>query len=428
MIQSNNSSFTWFKLFERIFSIFALFHFSQALTPLILTGGASEGEGGGLATTTVDLSLNAKISLLVYFITFVLLALRWKRVLLTLLENKSLWILIGIASFSYFWSVAPADTLRYSIYTIGTTAFGLYLATRYSLREQLDILSYTYGVMLILSVLLAVALPHYGIMGGVHEGALRGVFTHKNQFGAMMVPGGVVFLLKALRNQRTSWIYWLLLIGNIALIVLSRSTTALATMAIMLLLCLVYRIFRWRYELMISAILGATVFAIGATILFTGAFDLDSILAIFGKDATFSSRTLIWQYVWDKITYRPWFGYGLAAFWQGLEGPSGYIQLAMRVTVVYAHNGFLDLWLSIGLVGLSVFLVSFFGTAARGITWLRNSKTPEGLWPILFLTYILLSNISEGTITTMDNSFWAIFTAISYSLIIAKSHNYLAAE
>lgn len=428
MIQSNNSSFTWFKLFERIFSIFALFHFSQALTPLILTGGASEGEGGGLATTTVDLSLNAKISLLIYFITFVLLALRWKRVLLTLLENKSLWILIGIASFSYFWSVAPADTLRYSIYTIGTTAFGLYLATRYSLREQLDILSYTYGMMLILSILLAVALPHYGIMGGVHEGALRGVFTHKNQFGAMMVPGGVVFLLKALRNQRTSWVYWLLLISNIALIVLSRSTTALATMAIMLLLCLVYRIFRWRYELMISAILGATVFAIGATILFTGVLNLDSILAAFGKDATFSSRTLIWQYVWDKIAYRPWFGYGLAAFWQGLEGPSGYIQLAMRSIVVYAHNGFLDLWLSIGLVGLSVFLVSFFGTAARGITWLRNSKTPEGLWPILFLTYILLSNISEGTITTMDNSFWAIFTAISYSLIIAKSHNYLAAE
>lgn len=423
MVKSNNNLL---KLFERIFSILALFHISQAVTPLILIGGASEGDGS--ANITRDLSLNAALSLLVYFITFILLGLRWKRVFFTITNNKFLWILIGIVCFSYFWSISPADTLRYSIYTFGTTAFGLYLATRYSLREQLDILSYSYGLMLVLSIVFAVALPHYGIMAGLHEGALRGIFTHKNQFGAMMVPGGIVFLLKALRSERTSWIYWLLLISNIALIVLSRSTTALATMAVMLLLCLIYRIFRWRYELMISAILAATVVAIGATILFTGTIGTDSILAAFGKDATFSSRTYIWQYVWDQILQRPWFGYGLAAFWQGLDGPSGYIQLAMRAIVVYSHNGFLDIWLSIGLVGLSVFLASFFGTAARSITWLRNSKTPEGLWPLLFLTYILLSNISEGTIATMDNSFWAIFTAISYSLIIAKNHNYVASE
>jgi O-antigen ligase len=121
-------------------------------------------------------------------------------------------------------------------------------------------------------------------------------------------------------------------------------------------------------------------------------------------------------------------GYGLAAFWNGFDGPSGYVQLAMRVEVVYAHNGFLDIWLSVGLIGLSVFAAGYFTTIAQSLALLRKTNSPEGFWPLLFLTYILLSNLTEGTITTMNSSFWAIYTAISYSLIMAKNHEYLISE
>jgi O-antigen ligase len=96
----------------------------------------------------------------------------------------------------------------------------------------------------------------------------------------------------------------------------------------------------------------------------------------------------------------------------------------MRIAVIYAHNGFLDIWLSIGLVGLSVFLAGFFITSKQSLALLRKSNTPEGFWPLLFLTYILLSNLTEGTITTMNNSFWAMYVAVSYSLVIAKNNRY----
>lgn len=414
------------RVFEVFFSIFSLIHLSNAILPLILTKGTNEGDG--IDIKTFDLSINAKISILIYLITWILLAVRWKRTLSVLSQNQFIWILMGVICFSYFWSVNPEQTLRFSLYALGTTSFGLYLAIRYTLRQQLSLIGWTYGLLLILSLLLVVAVPKYGLMAGVHDGALRGVFTHKNQFGAFMALGGVVFFLNAIRGERFSWIYWVLLALGCGSMVMSQSTTALATFLVMIVLCIMYRIFRWRYEVMLSAILAITIIGLIGLIWVAGYIGSDSLFTSVGKDATLSGRTEIWQYVWDQIQLRPWLGYGLAAFWNGYEGPSGYVQLAMRIAVIYAHNGFLDIWLSIGLVGLIIFLAGYLVTASQSLTLLRKSNNPEGFWPLLFLTYILLSNLTEGTITTMNSSFWAIYVAISYSLVIAKINHYAIEE
>ncbi|BAZ44302.1 O-antigen polymerase [Chondrocystis sp. NIES-4102] len=409
-------------IFEYIFSILSLVHISQAITPLILTKGVNEGDG--IELSSFDLSLNAEISLFIYFITSILLVMRWKRVLAIMSSNKLVWMLMTVILLSFLWSVNPPQTFRFSIYALGTTMFGLYLATRYTLQEQMDLVGWTYALLLILSLLLAVIIPKYGLMAGVHDGALRGVFTHKNQFGAFMSLGGVVFFLNALRKQKYSWIYWVMLALCCTAMIMSRSTTAIGTFAFMLMLCLVYRIFRWRYEVMVSAVLAVTIIGIGTVIFLASYVGSDSIFSSVGKDTTLSGRTFIWRYVWDQIQLHPWLGYGLSAFWNGYEGPSGYVQLAMRIPVAYAHNGFLDIWLSIGLVGLSVFVIGFLATTGQSLELLRKTNSPEGFWPLLFLTYILLSNLTEGTITTMSNFFWAVYVAISYSLIISRNNEY----
>ena len=422
----NQSQNKVLKYFEFIFSLLSLIHISQAVLPLFLTGGLNEGDGVDLAT--IDLSINAKISILIYLVVFVLLAMRWRRTVAIFSRDVFLWILIGVVSFSYFWSINPEQTLRFSIYAIGTTGLGLYLATRYTLAEQLKLLTWTYGSLLILSLLFALVIPQYGIMAGVHEGALRGVFTHKNQFGAFMAPGGVVFMLNAFRGGKYSWLYWGFLILNCGAMVMSQSATAMATFGVMLILCLIYRIFRWRYEVMVFAVLGVTIIGLAVLIWIAGYIGSDSLLTSVGRDTTLSGRTYIWQYVWDQIQLRPWLGYGMTAFWNGYQGPSGYVQLAMRIGVIYSHNGFLDIWLSIGIVGLGVFIVSFLSTTWQSLALLRKTNTPEGFWPLLFLSYILLSNLTEGTISNLNSSLWAIYAAISYSLIIAKRDEYAIAE
>jgi O-antigen ligase len=411
------------KLFEQIFAVLALFDLSKAVTPLLISGGASEGDG--VDQLSIDFSLNAKLSLLVMAITCILLLLRWKKVLVTIYKNPWIWLLITILYLSFFWSLLPDQSLRTSVYATGSTLFGLYLATRYSLKEQMRLFAWAFGLMILLSIVFAVALPKYGLMGGVWEGAWRGVFTHKNQFGLIVVLAGIIFLLQALRGDKFAWVFYLLLAACVGTAILSRSTTTLGNLGLMLILCIIYRILRWRYEMMISALLLGAIIGIAGILLFIGYVESDALFVAVGKDSTFSGRTLIWDAVITAIQSRPWLGYGLAAFWNGIEGPSGVVQLSVGAQVAYAHNGFLDICLSIGLVGLSIFILGFFNTLVKSLGLLRQTNEPEGFFPLVFLTYILLSNISEGTIATMDNSFWAIYSTITFSLIIAKENKYI---
>ena len=75
MIKSKNNLF---RLFEIVFSVTAIFHLFNALLPLVISGGVNEGDG--ISPNDIDFSLVAKISLIIYLITFILLALRWKKV------------------------------------------------------------------------------------------------------------------------------------------------------------------------------------------------------------------------------------------------------------------------------------------------------------------------------------------------------------
>jgi len=410
--------------FEAIFSVFSLIHLSSGVLPVLLTQGASEGDG--IDVTAFDLSLISKISLLIYFCAFVLLVLRWKKVINVVTEGKFIWLFVLFVFISCFWSITPDKTFRFGVYGIGSTTVGLYLGTRYSLKEQLNILAWTFATIVFLSIVFAVALPQYGFMlSGIYPDALRGIYTHKNQFGITIVLANVVFFLKATSAEEKSWIFWLLLITSMALTVMCKSTTSLANMLLMLGLCLAYRVFRWRYEILVSTVLGVLIFGIAAALFFFNFIGTDAFFEAIGKDPTLSSRTEIWQQVWEAIQLKPWLGYGSASFWDGLEGPSKYIELTVRAKVAYAHNGFLDILLGIGFIGLSLFLISYIATTIKSLILLRKTNTVETFWPLLFLTYLIMTNVSEGTLAALDNIFWVLYATITFSLIAAKKNQYL---
>ena len=408
--------------FEFIFSIFALIHFANGMLPLLLTKGASEGDG--IDINIFDLSLISKVSLLIYFCAFILLVLRWKKVINIVTEGKFIWLYVLFVFLSFFWSAAPDKTFRFGVYGIGGTTVGLYLATRYTLKEQLNILAWASATICILSVIFIVGIPEYGYMGGIHPEAARGIFTHKNQFGMTLNLVNVVFFLKAIDKQKGSWIYWLLLITSMALTVLCKSTTSLGNMLLMLTLCMVYRIFRWRYEILVSTVLGVLIAGIAGTLFFFKFIGTDAFFEAIGKDPTLSSRTEIWKQVWEAIQLKPFIGYGASSFWNSLEGPSKYVELAVRAKVAYAHNGFLDILLAVGFIGLGLFLISFLATTIKSLLLLRTSNTIESFWPLLFLTYLILTNVSEGTLAALDNIFWVLYSTITFSLIAVQKNQF----
>ena len=251
------------RIVEPTFTVLALIQYSADWMPLILSGGVSEGDGVDI--NSFNFTLNVLTYLLTYVISGFLLLLRWKKVVYFMSKDRIVWVLVGIAIASFLWSVSPGRTLKSCIGLIGTTFFGLYLGTRYSIRDQVKMLGLAYGLIIVFSILFAVGLPRYGIMGGVHAGAWRGIFTHKNFFGRALAFSGVLFMILTNINTQKKWLPWLGVVTVMGLLVLAKSTTSMINFVVLIGGLYAYRVLRLRYFLMIPGFFA--IVAIGGVVI-----------------------------------------------------------------------------------------------------------------------------------------------------------------
>lgn len=399
---------------EKAFTAIALLLHSGGPLNVILSGGFSQGDK---QIAEPDFGLTRNLFLLTYIIVALLLAIRWRKVVYILQRDRFIWVILALVLFSYFWSEIPKTTLSRSISFTGSTLLGLYFATRYTLKQQLNMLGWTFALIIGLSLVYAVLLPKYGIMGGVHAGAWRGIYTHKNNFGKMMTLSSAVFTLLLMDKPKAKlWVATGLGL-SFMLLLLSTSRGALVNVVAMWAVIAACSLFRLQYHLLVISL--GTIAIIGGTISAWVVSNLETIVVdILGKDMTFTGRTTLWLSIIDVIKERPWLGYGYQAFWSGLDGPSAPVIRAEGWLAPDAHNGFLDLILQLGFVGLFVFLCGYIFNFFYYLKCLRNTSGIEFIWPLPFLIFMILSNLPETSLMRANDFFWVLYVAIALSRLM----------
>ena len=410
---------------EQAFTAIALMLYSGGPLNVVLSGGFSQGDKRMLAEP--DFALTRNLFLLTYVIIAALLFIRWKRVVRAIPYSLIIWIMVGFAGFSYFWSAIPGATLAGSMRLINTTLFGIYIATRYSPKQQLQLFGWAFGLIVTLSLIYAVMLPKYGIMGGTLAGTWRGIFTHKNTLGKMMTLSSTIFTLLLLTDRKHRPILGIFLSLSVFLLLRTTSKGALVSLILMLSVTAVCQILRAQYRWMV-VLLGSIVLTAGviATAL---VLNIETIVVdILGKDLTFTGRTDIWIAAIQLIKIRPWLGYGYEAFWNGMDGPSAYILRAVKWPVPDAHNGFVELTLNLGLIGLSIFIVGYVINLTRSIFKVRTTSGVDFIWPLLYLVYVPLSNFPEQSLLIPNNILWVIYVTITLTLFMPVSLEHQSQE
>ncbi|BAZ12218.1 O-antigen polymerase [Calothrix sp. NIES-4071] len=406
---------------EKIFVVLSLFFSTTAIIPVLLETQDT------IATPDPYSPL---IFMGIYAVMAVLIVIEWQSFKRVVRFDIWVWLLVAIAIASIFWTVAPDITPRRSFLLLGTTLFGAYLAMRFTLREQLIMLACACGLVVVLSFVFAIFIPSYGVMsfqeGGVHEGAWRGVMTHKNILGRFTVLSNMIFLFTALGTPKNKyqWLSWVGYGLSAALIILCTSKTALIACTVLTVMFLLYRSWRWNYSYVIPFTAGVVLVVGSAAILIID--NLDVIAGAVGRDLTLTGRTDIWSVMLEKIAERPLTGYGFNAFWRDWDSEvtaSVWRQLAWECP--YGHNGIMDLLAELGIPGLIAFICSYLIAFIKSVKLLRMTTNVEGMWHLMFLTYLVIYNVSESTLLATNSIYWILYVLTAFSLPLnLQSRNY----
>jgi exopolysaccharide production protein ExoQ len=416
------------RILEKAFLVFALIYFAGGLI-LVLQPDDLPQSDEPPANVTIALMKQAdkgndqdptqknKVKIAtqaaIYAITAGLILLHLREFLKLFVRHPWLWLLLVLAIASTGWSDDPGFTVRRSLVLVASTCFGIYLAQRYTLREILRMV-YIVGVLAAIASLLVVwKKPEFGISGGVTAGDWQGIFGQKNTLGRFMafeVMACGVGVLAERGLWRVFCIFGVL--ACMPLLIMSKDATAYLAAPILALSLPLY-LFTRKHSFLKTAAVLSTLSATIVGIVFVMIIEPSKLLHLLGKDSTLTGRTDIWSMVWDKFLQRPWVGYGYSAFWMGKDGKeSAGISEALHWIVPHSHNGFLDVLVQVGAVGLLLFFVGYAIFFYDALRCARASKTILGVFPLLYLTFMILFNCSEGSIIREENIFWVLYAAM----------------
>lgn len=364
--------------------------------------------------------------LTVFAVTSLMLVYNWRSVRLLVGSTWPMLLPLFLAACSVLWSVDPALSLYRVVALTGTTAFGVFLAIRFSLKEQIRFLALVLGIVACASIVVALLLPEYGVMADPHRGAWSGIFYHKNPFGRIMALATLVFALLTLGSRELRLVTLLGMVLSMALVLASQSRASLivagACLAAVGVLSAIQCLPRHRWlGLLLIMILIAAFVAVWAI------QHEEGVLTLLSRDPTFTGRTELWTVLLEKARVRPWLGYGYGAFWRGATGVSGEVQRALDGWYpIHAHNGFLDLVLELGITGLFIFLLPLGVYGYRTCVWGMAQRSPLSLWPLMYLLFFVLSNLAESALVRQNNIYWVLYVAAILTVQLSNNNRPLA--
>jgi exopolysaccharide production protein ExoQ len=382
--------------FEIWFVRFSLFFLMGNPINVLLYGGSGDQIVEGADSSFLE----PIISMVLYGIALIFVLMRWKKVLYEGSKaNFSMLLFVGCIVASTVWSDYPDITFRRSLIVVGATVFGAYFGTSFTFQQQLEHLAWALTGIVLLCLGFGILLPKYGLMHVYpHTGSWRGIYMHKQGMGTQMTLT-LAFFLTMFKNRiytRNPKFFLFTLGASAFLMLASRSSTGLVVTVLLIIALWICNLLRSQFEIMVPTLI--TVITLCTTLFFYAVDHIDAITALVGKDVTFSGRLPLWSALWEMVSRRPWFGYGYEGFWQGRYSESSVVWQVIGWSAPHAHNGILELLLGIGWVGTTCFLISLGVNFFRIFQLVRLNTSVETLYPLLFLLYFILTNMTERNI------------------------------
>ncbi|HJT71967.1 MAG TPA: O-antigen ligase family protein [Terriglobales bacterium] len=378
-----------------------------------LSNWLSLSEPVGQASAYIDGSpldrnvLTALMAIGLYF-----LSKRQKQALSILSKNSLILVYFAYCLISVVWCDYPQVLLKRWIRSLGDIVMILIIITEPHWVDALKWLFTRISFILVpASILLIRFYPSLGRFysrGGVPEWS--GVGTDKNALGmiCMLYGAGLLWyginlykIRKRTKGQkRELWAIAIVFTMILYLLFVVNSQTALACflMSDVLVIMTAFRTFR---KPVMATLVIVSMIGICYSVLFLGIGS--GALTAMGRDASLTGRTEVWKTVIPYAT-NVWVGAGYENFWVG-ERMELFVRLLGGLN--QAHNGYIEIYLNLGWVGLTLLGGIVFGGYWKVLKLVRNNVDTAGL-RLAFIFICIVYNFTEASFK-MQSPVWMFF-------------------
>ena len=329
-------------------------------------------------------------------------------------------LLLMIITISCFYAPSPLYSAA-SVFSLVAVFLLMYLSS-VTLNNAQILWPFILGSSLVsfISIIVYFVNPDFGRMkewvGGLHVPGprLTGITGTANAIGYISALSCLaIYYFRQIDHTTKTWMIGALGALNLTALLMSNSRTALVAMVFAILAAGLVKFSPARFA--------AALFGFSALVLAALLVDYDALFSMLSRSgdateiATGTGRTMIWEGTLDLVAMKPLLGWGYASSVQVFPQ---YIFIE-SYTPPHAHNAFLQVLFSIGIVGLIVFTLIFaikLGTAL----WYRDKVN------LAFVLFLLIDGLAEPIAFSSPVTTTALAFALILSLNITPSYRTIA--
>jgi len=314
----------------------------------------------------------------------------------------------GWMSISTLWSTFSSYTLVESFTLTVTCLAGLYIATSFTLLQQLTLFLVAMQPGLLVSWF--AVRNNWSGATNFEENYWIGIYFNRNSFAppaALGLLAAVSLLWIFIVRRPKHWILVVLVLLDVvlldaALLLRSKSSTSLGAIGVFAFVWAFWTAMRWlnRRRKFTADQLAQLVYPgfLLAMILLTWlSFNFGEVLSRFFKnDLDFNGRRLLWRFSWDGFLDKPLFGWGWFSAW---NTPSFFHEREYwwaLTSTNWSHSGIMDILLGGGIIGGALFVAAVVWSGARQLS--RVFTQTAGQWSFAAVWFVIAASTQESFI------------------------------
>ena len=371
------------------------------------------GVPGGSTDSILEGSPVDRIVFIILIIAGIVVLFRrrinWKEIFR---KNVWIWLFFLFGAISLLWSDFPFVAFKRWIKALGNIVMVLVILSEHRPYHAFGIILRRLAFILLpLSVLFIKYYPDLGRAYHMGHPMFTGVTYQKNQLGQLCLLTGLYFSWFLLLGRKTQYefhhkfhysIYLIILPITAWLFHMANSATSM--------LCLLIAIFIFLFSSLPTMsdhprrILYFSILFVGVYFFMNYFFEVKNfVIGLLGRRPDLTTRVPMWEDLRSMVK-NPLLGFGFESFWLGDRR-----RIIMETWGIggQAHNGYLDMYLHLGYLGLS-FIFFWIISGIRKIHKHLVRDYPVAVLRFSLFTIVALYNYTEATFYGVSNM-WIIF-------------------